>query len=52
MTKKQYQRYSPEFKIHALKRANEDGVTDKAVFADQQHGSRAFSSVGNKNPVP
>jgi len=31
MTKKQYQRYSPEFKIHALKRASEDGVTDKAV---------------------
>jgi len=33
MTKKQYQRYSPEFKIHALKRASEDGVTDKAVSA-------------------
>jgi len=31
MTKKQYQRCSPEFKIHALKRASEDGVTDKAV---------------------
>jgi len=31
MTKKQYQRYSPEFKIHALKRASEDGVTDKDV---------------------
>jgi transposase-like protein len=31
MTKKQYQRYSPEFKIHALKRASEVGVTDKAV---------------------
>ena len=34
MTKKQYQRYSPEFKIHALKRASEDGVTDKAVCED------------------
>jgi len=31
MTKKKYQRYSPEFKIHALKRASEDGVTDKDV---------------------
>jgi len=31
MTKKQYRRYSPEFKIHALKRASEDGVTDKEV---------------------
>jgi len=29
MTKKKYKRYSPEFKRHALKRANEDGVTDK-----------------------
>jgi transposase-like protein len=31
MTKKQYQRYSPEFKLHALKRASEDGVTDKDI---------------------
>ena len=31
MTKKQYQRYSTEFKLHALKRASEDGVTDKDV---------------------
>ena len=31
MAKKQYQRYSPEFKVHALKRASEDGVTDKSV---------------------
>jgi transposase-like protein len=29
MTKKKYRRYSPEFKRHALKRASEDGVTDK-----------------------
>ena len=31
MMKKQYQRYSSEFKLHALKRANEDGVTDKDI---------------------
>ena len=31
MTKKQYQRYSAEFKRHALKRASEDGVTDKDI---------------------
>ena len=31
MTKKQYQRYSPEFKLQALKRASEDGVTDKDI---------------------
>ena len=29
MTKKKYQRYSSEFKCLALKRASEDGVTDK-----------------------
>lgn len=34
MTKKKYRRYSPEFKRHALKRASEDGVTDKAVCED------------------
>jgi hypothetical protein len=31
MTRKQYQRHSPEFKLHALKRASEDGVTDKDI---------------------
>ena len=31
MTKKEYRRYSPEFKRHVLKRASEDGVTDKGV---------------------
>ena len=31
MTKKKYKRYSPEFKRHVLKRASEDGVTDKVV---------------------
>ena len=31
MTKKKYRSYSPEFKRHALKRASEDGVTDKGV---------------------
>ena len=34
MTKKKYRRYSPEFKRHALKRASEDGVTDKDVCED------------------
>jgi transposase len=34
MPKKKYRRYSPEFKRHALKRASEDGITDKAVCAD------------------
>ncbi len=29
MARKKYRRYSPEFKRHALKRASEDGVTDK-----------------------
>ena len=28
---KRYKRYSPEFKREALKRASEDGVTDKVV---------------------
>ena len=28
---KRYKRYSPEFKREALKRASEDGVTDKQV---------------------
>ena len=31
MTKKRYQRFSAEFKLHALKRASEDGVTDKDI---------------------
>ena len=34
MTKKKYQRYSSEFKCLALKRASEDGVTDKEVCED------------------
>lgn len=34
MPKKKYRRYSPEFKRHTLKRASEDGVTDKEVCAD------------------
>ena len=36
MTKKKYQRYSPEFKRHALKRASEDRVTDKDVCEAQK----------------
>jgi len=31
MTKKKYQRYSPEFKREALKRASQDGVTNVQV---------------------
>ena len=34
MTKKKYQRYSSEFKSLALRRASEDGVTDKEVCED------------------
>jgi len=34
MTKKKYRRYSPEFKRHVLKRASEDGTTDKGVCED------------------
>ncbi len=34
MTKKKYKRYSPEFKRHALKKASEDGMTDKVVCED------------------
>ena len=34
MAKKKYRRYSPEYKRHALKRASEDGVTDREVCAD------------------
>jgi len=34
MTQKKYKRYSPEFKRHALKKASEDGMTDKVVCDD------------------
>jgi transposase len=34
MTKRKYKRYSPEFKRHALKKASEDGMTDKVVCDD------------------
>ena len=34
MTKKKYRRYSAEFKQQALRRASEDGVTDKEVCED------------------
>ena len=43
------QRYSPEFKIHALKRASEDGVTDKAV-CEELGMSRRCSSLMRANP--
>ena len=42
MAKKKYRRYSPEFKRYALKRASEDGVTDKAVCADLGISERQF----------
>jgi transposase-like protein len=34
MTKRKYQRYSSEFKSLALRRASDDGVTDKEVCDD------------------
>ncbi len=40
MTKKKYKRYSPEFKRHALKKASEDGMTDKVVCDDLGIGPR------------
>jgi ketosteroid isomerase-like protein len=45
MTKKKHRRYSPEFKIHALKRASEDGVTDKDVCEELGYtfGTNAIS---------
>jgi transposase-like protein len=39
MTKKKYRRYSAEFKQHALRRASEDGVTDKEVWKWQSSGA-------------
>jgi transposase len=40
MPKKKYRRYSPEFKRLALKRASEDGVTDKSVCAELKISER------------
>jgi len=40
MTKKKYKRYSPEFKRHVLKRASEDGVTDKGVCEELEISAR------------
>jgi transposase len=40
MPKRKYRRYSPEFKRHALKRASEDGVTDKSVCAELEISER------------
>jgi transposase len=45
MTKKQYQRYSAEFKRHALKRASEDGVTDKDICEELGMSPSAKSLV-------
>ena len=42
MTKKKYKRYSPEFKRHVLKRASEDGMTDKGVCDDLGISARQF----------
>ena len=60
MTKKKYKRYCPEFKHHVLKRASEDGVTDKGVCEElgiddlltpasqrQSKGSRADAKVSH-----
>lgn len=47
MTKKQYQRYSPEFKIQALKRASEDGVTDKDIAEIWVTAASDFDSLDN-----
>ena len=35
MAKKKYRRYSAEYKRHALKRASEDGLTDRGVCDDE-----------------
>jgi transposase len=41
MTKtKKYKRYSSEFKREALKRASEDGVTDKHIYEELGISSR------------
>ena len=45
MTKKKYRRYSREFKRHALKRASEDGVTDKEVCEDLGVSERQLRRV-------
>jgi transposase-like protein len=37
---RKYKRYSPEFKREALKRASEDGTTDKQVCEDLGISSR------------
>ena len=37
---KKYKRYSPEFKRAALKRASEDGITDKAVCKELEISDR------------
>ena len=37
---RKYQRYSPEFKREALKRASEDGMTDKVVCEELGISSR------------
>ena len=55
MTKKKYQRYNSEFKSLALRRASEDGVTDKEVcddlndpFREQQTFSLRYSIQDRK----
>ena len=37
---RRYKRYSPEFKREALKRASEDGTTDKQVCKELEISSR------------
>jgi transposase len=43
MPKRKYRRYSPEFKRHALKRASEDGTTDREVCEDLGISPRQLS---------
>ena len=43
MTKpKRYKRYSPEFKLEAIRRATEEGITDKAVCDELEISTRQF----------
>ena len=43
MTKpKRYKRYKPEFKLEAIRRATEEGITDKAVCDELGISTRQF----------
>ena len=49
--KKRYNRYSPEFKREALKRASEEGVTDKWVCEELGISARQLISRASRNDV-